>query len=192
MEAEKLSKVTLEEYSKIERTSEQRYEYHNGIIRAMAGGSFNHGLIIGNIFSEIHSRLTSKNDPCYPLNNDIKLHIEAQNKFLYPDVMVVCNDLNMSSLNPEAVTNPLLIIEVLSDSTESYDRGDKFYFYRQIPKLKEYVLIAQNRKMIESYTREIDLWNISRTSISDEVLKLASIDIEIPLKSIYRKVVFPN
>jgi len=192
MEAEKLKRVSVAEYKAIEKEGNIKYEFHDGILYAMAGGSFNHGLIVGNIFGELHNILLQKDSPCFPLNNDVKLHIETENRFLYPDTMVICKDVQKSPLDSEAVTNPILIIEVLSKSTASYDRGDKFYFYRQIMNLQEYVLIEQEKAQVEVYTIKSNLWNISRVSGLDKEVVLHALSLTIPLSSIYRNVAFPS
>ena len=129
MEAVKLEKVSIDEYLAIETAAAEKYEYLAGHIYAMAGGTYNHGLICGNIFGEIKARLKEKDSPCFALSSEVKLAIQSENSILYPDTMVVCEAAEMSSLTPNAVTNPTVIIEVLSKTTASFDRGDKFFFY---------------------------------------------------------------
>ncbi len=140
-----MDNLSIQEYITIEKNGDIKYEYHNGTITAMTGGSLAHGLIRGNIFGEIRALLKAKKSNCQPLNNDIKLHISTQNQFLYPDTMVICGKIEQSNDEPDAVTNPKVIIEVLSKSTANYDRGDKFFFYRQIESLEEYILIEQEK-----------------------------------------------
>lgn len=108
--AKKLNNLSIQEYLTIERAGNIKYEYHNGTITAMAGGSLAHGLIGGNIFGEIRTLLKAKKHHCRPLNNDIKLHIPTQNRFLYPDTMVVCDKIEQSKEKPSTVTNPRVII----------------------------------------------------------------------------------
>lgn len=187
MKAHKLSKITVEEYIQYEIETGQKYEYHDGLIYALAGGSIEHALLIGNIYSELRNGLKKKNSNCKPITNDAKLHIEKENKYVYPDSMVICGEFNRSTKTDNAVTNPILIVEVLSKSTIEYDRGDKFYFYRQIPTLQEYVLIEQNRYVVEVYYKKEknDLWRISRYEGLDQIIKLQSIDIEINMDELY-------
>ena len=186
MEAQKLNHYSLKEYLDLEIETGKKYEYHDGYLYAMAGGSLNHGLICGNIFGEIRSSLKEKNSACKVINSEIKLHIEARNSFVYPDTMVICDDIKKSKLEPNSVVNPILIIEVLSKSTANYDRGDKFHLYRQIPTLKEYILIEQDSHQIDSYNRKSDLWKITRVEGIDANLKIESLNIIIPFKEIYR------
>ncbi|MEL7247479.1 MAG: Uma2 family endonuclease [Bacteroidota bacterium] len=190
MEAKKLDNVSIAEYVAIEQAEDLRYEYHNGKIFAMAGGTVEHGLISGNVYGEIKFALRNKGSNCTVLNSEVKLHIEASNKFVYPDVMVVCNELERSSIEENAIINPVVIIEVLSKSTESYDRGDKFFAYRQLPTLKEYILIDQYQAQIDIYERQSNLWKITRKNELTDLFKIHSLDIEIPLASIYEQIKF--
>lgn len=189
MEAKKLTNISISDYIKIEEESDAKYEFHDGSIFAMAGGTINHGLIIGNAFSAVKAALKS-NKNCTSLTSEIKLHIEQLNKFVYPDGMVVCGDIERAKKDSNSITNPAVIIEVLSHSTESYDRGDKFYFYRQIPSLKEYILIDQYQAKIEVYNRHGDMWQIRRLEGIDKMLEITSINIEIALEDVYEGVSF--
>lgn len=188
MEARKLENLSIADYINIEQETDLRYEYHNGKIFAMAGGTVEHGLISGNTYGEIKFSLRNKGSNCTTINNDIKLHIVASNKFLYPDVMVVCGDLERSKVEKNAIVNPVVIIEVLSKSTESYDRGDKFFTYRQIESLKEYILIDQYKAQIDIYKRELNLWKITRIEGIEQIFKISSLDIALRLKNIYEGV----
>lgn len=189
MDAPQLNQLSIAEYLEINQQHDQKYEYHDGSIWAMAGGSYHHGLISGNIFSEINGALIRKNSDCFPLNSEIRLHIASENRILYPDTMVVCPEIEHSIDDPEAITNPRVIIEVLSKSTEVYDRGDKFFYYRQIPSLQEYILIAQEQVLVEIFSRsKDDLWHIKRLANLNQTLHLRSIGVEIDLQSIYRNV----
>ncbi len=194
MKAHKLSKITVEEYIQYEVETGQKYEFHDGLIYALAGGSIEHALLIGNIYSELRNGLKKKNSNCKPITNDAKLHIEKENKYVYPDSMVICGEIDRSTETNNAVTNPILIVEVLSKSTIEYDRGDKFYFYRQIPTLQEYVLIEQNRYVVEVYYKKEknDLWRISRYEGLDQIIKFQSIDIEINMAELYFDIELDN
>lgn len=187
MKAHKLSRLTVDEYIRHENETGQRHEYHDGMIYALAGGSLEHALLIGNVYSELRNGLKKKGSNCKPITNDAKLYIEKENKYVYPDTMVVCGAFEKSRESKDAVTNPILIVEVLSKSTSEYDRGDKFYFYRQIPSLQEYVLIEQNRYVVEVYYKKErnDLWRISRYEGLDEMISIQSLNIEIEMKELY-------
>lgn len=188
MEAPKLNDVSLEEYISIEKEMNTRYEYHAGRIFAIAGGTIEHGLISSNLMIGLGIGLRGAGGSCRPINNDVKLHIIASNKYLYPDAMVICNDLEKSEDYEHALTNPTVTFEVLSESTEAYDRGDKFFFYKKIPSLLEYVLIEQHQPVIDVYTRKSELWRINRVQGLDEILHLSSIGIDLPLRDIYQDV----
>lgn len=187
MKAHKLSKLSVEEYIQHEIETGQKYEYHDGLIYALAGGSLEHALLIGNIYSELRNGLKEKGSNCKPITNDAKLYIEKENKYVYPDTMVVCGEIKKSNETKDALTNPILIVEVLSKSTSEYDRGDKFYFYRQIPSLREYILIDQSRYVVEVFLKKEknDLWRISRYDNLDQMINIQSLDIEISMKELY-------
>ncbi len=187
MKARKINNLTVEEYIQQEIESSCKYEYHDGKIYALAGGTLNHGLICGNIFGELRSRLKENDSKCLPLNTDIKLHIQKTNSYVYPDTMVICGDIKMATEEPNSVTNPVLIIEVLSKSTAEYDRGDKFHLYRQIPSFKEYVIIDQKRYIVDVHYKpeNSDLWKITRFEGIDKTVFFQSIDISIPMKDLY-------
>ncbi len=185
MKAQHLPRLTVEEYIQHEVDTDRKYEYHDGTIYALAGGSLKHALLIGNIYSELRNGLREKGSNCQPITNDAKLHIELLNKYLYPATMVVCEAIETAIENKDAVTNPRLIVEVLSKTTSEYDRGDKFYFYRQIPSLKEYVLIDQMRYVVEVFYKQNDLWRISRVEGLAQMVVLQSLGIEIGMKDLY-------
>ena len=191
-------KLTLEEYLKLEEENEQKYEYHDGYVYAMSGGSIPHSLIGGNIFLELGILLKGKS--CKPINNDMKLWIEHKNRYFYPDCMVVCGKFELGKNHKDSITNPTIIIEVLSKSTEGYDRGDKFQAYRQLSSLRHYVLISQDKPQIEIFSRREDvqaikndnvtnasLWKITTLEGLDKVLSLelsTTEKIEISLKDV--------
>jgi Uma2 family endonuclease len=190
LEAVLLNNITIEEYLATLQDSDQKYEYHDGAIFAMAGGTLNHSRINTNLLVEIGSELRRKGSECEPFNSDARLYIEAFNKIVFPDSMVVCGEVESSKRDSEAVTNPKVIIEVLSKTTESYDRGDKFYFYRQIPSLQEYILVAQDKYQVEVFLKgNGNMWSIERYEGTEETLPVASLGIEIPFQMIYRNTI---
>jgi len=203
----KEQKLTFEEYIKIEQENDQKYEYHDGFIVAMAGGTMNHARICGNVYGKIWSLLDSKYGECDIFNSDTKLGLEDKNKYLYPDAMIVCGETEGAKHQNHALTNPKVIIEVLSKSTQDYDKEDKFSLYKQIQSLEYYVLIAQNKPQIEMYRKmrtekqngrdkknedTISLWQIETITGIDKILSFPTLDLEIPFTAIYRKIKFEN
>ncbi len=190
MEAKKLENVTIAEYLALEKEAQEKYEYHDGYIYSMAGGTYNHGVICGNIFGEVRTGLANKNDNCRALLSEIKLHIQSENSFVYPDTMVICGEVEHSTLESNAVVNPVVVVEVLSKTTATYDRGDKFYLYRQLKSVQEYVLIEQEKPQVELYQRQADLWKISRFKGIDTAFTLSSIMLTIQIRDLYEGVGF--
>ncbi len=182
-----MPKLTVEEYIAQEIESNTKYEYHDGKIYALAGGSLNHALISGNAYTDIRIKLRDKNSNCFPLNSDVKLFIESTNSYVYPDTMVVCDELEEADENANSVSSPILIVEVLSQSTANYDRGDKFYLYRQIPSFKEYILIEQEKYVVDVHYKPeaSDLWSIKRYAGLDKKIKLQSLNIDISMEDLY-------
>ena len=190
MEARKLNTFTIEEYLEYEKTTEERCEYLDGFIAPIAAGTVNHGILCGNAFAEVRSRLRKKKSNCIALSSAIKIHINSENAILCPDAMVVCGSIERSAIDQNAISNPILIIEVLSKSTGNYDRGDKFYKYPQLPTLKEYVLIDQYKTVVEVYSRQekSDIWKIVRTTGLTNNVELQSIGILITMEELYADV----
>lgn len=158
----------------------------------MAGGTLPHGLICGNIFGELRMKLKEKDSSCVVINSDVKLNVFSENSFLYPDAMVICGEIEMAKQEKNAVTNPVLIVEVLSKSTASYDRGHKFYLYRQIETLQEYVLIEQDKPQVEIYKRTANLWDITRIKGINKQVYFSSLELSIPMKDIYERINWGN
>lgn len=192
MEAKQLKNLSIPDYLKIERETQTKHEYHDGEIFAMAGGTLEHGLISGNIFGEIKFALRQAKKNCRALNSDVKLYVQSYNKFLYPDVMVIYGEIEKADNEANAVSNPIVIVEVLSKTTEGYDRGDKFFTYRSLTCLKEYILVDQYQPQIEIYSRKSDLWSINRITGLDQPLQIPVLDISINMSNIYEDVVFPE
>ncbi len=187
MKARKLPRLSVEEYVQQEIDTNIKYEYHDGKIYALAGGTLNHGLICGNVYSELRSGLKTKGSNCLPLTSEVKLYVEKTNSYVYPDSMVICGEIEQAKNEKNAVTNPELIIEVLSKSTAEYDRGDKFYLYRQIPGFREYVLIEQKKYVVDVHykSNESDLWKITRYKGLDKMVTLQSIGLTISMENLY-------
>lgn len=188
------SGLSVDAYRKLEEDTETRYEYHDGEVVAMAGGSYDHTTISGNAFAEITIALREKKNPtdtpCIAANENRKIYIQASNKFLYPDAVVVCGKPMRPENEPSAVSNPTLIVEVLSKSTEAYDRGDKFRYYRQLESFREYLLIHQDKVAVEVWQRQenTDLWRIVHYDELTQEIALSSVQVSISLEALYANV----
>jgi len=182
------SLLTPEEYLDIERKSEIRSEYIDGQMIAMSGASRRHSFISGNLFRELSSQLRGRG--CEAHTNDMRVKVSPTGMYTYPDIVSLCGEPDLEDTHLDTLLNPSVIIEVLSDSTEAYDRGEKFAHYRRIDSLREYVLVSQNKIRIEYYRRDADRWILSEISDPDGVLHLESIDCHVAVSTIYEKVDF--
>ena len=173
---------TIPEYLALEAQTGIRHEYQDGIVTAMAGGSPKHSRVICRIAGVLERSLEGK--PCKPFVTDLK--IKAGGRLLYPDVSVLCPPVHRDPALNDAVLNPRIVIEVLSDSTAAYDRGDKFGFYRQNLEMTDYILIDPTRPHAEHYTRQDDgdHWGLEFLG-SASILRLPSIECEFPLSACY-------
>lgn len=185
--AEKKIKIYSErEYLTLENSANFKSEFEDGHIVAMSGGTLNHGIIGNNINTALNNGLRTNNLGCIPINGDVRIYIENANSFVYPDAMVISGDIESYKGDEHSVVNPVLIIEVLSKSTESYDRGGKFHKYCSLPSFKEYVLIDQYRPIIDVLYRENSrYWKMSTTIGLDKSIFLNTIQCEIKLSEIY-------
>ncbi|MCK6630505.1 MAG: Uma2 family endonuclease [Anaerolineae bacterium] len=180
-----------EEYLALEEMAEYRSEYYRGEIFAMAGGSANHNRIAGNIYLEL--RETLKGKPCEAFITDMRLHVKKNSLYTYPDVMVVCGRIEYVKGRTDTLTNPVVIIEVLSDSTQAYDRGAKFELYRAIESLQDYVLVDQGRVHVEYFHKlEDGRWLLAEFNELEAVLRLEGVGVEIPLSLVYQRVEWEN
>lgn len=179
--------ISPEEYLQMEKISDLKHEYIDGQVYAMAGASDAHVTIAGNLFALLRNHI--RNSGCRVYIADMKARIESLNRYYYPDVMVTCDDRDKET--PVYKQFPCLIVEVLSDSTEAFDRGDKFADYQQIESLQEYVLINSKRQRVECFRRGDDgLWILqSYTSLQDSY-RLQSIDFEGTMTELYEDVSF--
>lgn len=189
MSAVARQKMTVAEYLEMERASEEKHEFLDGEIYLMSGASLKHNLIVTNTVSGLHSQL--RNRPCVVFPSDMRVRIRDNRHYTYPDITVVCDPLQLEDTEQDTLLNPTLIIEVLSPSTESYDRGRKFQHYRTLASLQEYVLISQDSTRIERYLRQPnDEWLLADASGIDASLELASIQCVLSLAEVYEKVTF--
>ena len=177
---------TVEEYFAHEERADDRSEYYRGEIFAMAGGSLNHNQIVGNLYTALRRGIDQS---CRVCATDLRLFTKGDQFFTYPDIMVICGSLRFAPGRLDTVTNPVIIMEVLSPSTETYDRGKKFEFYRAISTLKEYILVDQNRFYVEHYQRQTNnTWLLTAFGAPESVLRLPSIELSIVLATIYERV----
>jgi len=182
-------RYTIEEYLARERVAPYKSEYYRGQIFAMAGGTPRHNTTGGNIFAGLRGRL--RGTPCRPYNSDQRIGIPANGLSTYPDISVVCGELQLDPQDREAIVNPRVIFEVLSKSTESYDRGKKFDLYRQLESLREYILVAQDEPHVERFVRQEDgSWLLNVFKGLGAVLELPTLACALPLSEIYEDVTF--
>lgn len=182
-----LKSFTPEEYLEKESVALEKSEYYAGEIFLMAGASPNHNRIAANVSAELNIGL--RGGECEAFNSDQRLYIKKNGLYTYPDVMVVCGQIEFDSRDKDSITNPVLIVEVLSPSTANYDRGGKFELYRDIPSFSEYVLIHQEKIHIEHHLADgKGGWLLTETKALDAELFCATIDISIPLARIYERV----
>ena len=186
---------TPEEYLVLERKAIPdaetiRSEYLNGEIIAISGASFVHNLITGNTFAELHTRL--KGSGCVVFANEMRVSIPSVKSYSYPNVGVVCEEPRFEDDVFDTLLNPIVIVEVLSPSTEAYDRGDKFAHYRQLQSLQEYVLVSQDKVRVDHYVRHAAQWILTDFQEPDQQLPLTSIQCELRLQEIYERVPFPE
>lgn len=181
---------TIQEYLELEAVAEEKSEYHNGLIITMAGGTKSHNKLCNSIGTVLDNAIDAKGKDCVVFNADMKVKIEKYNRFLYPDASVICDDEAEESDDSETIlTNPILIIEVLSKSSNNYDRGKKFEYYRSIPSFKEYMIIYQTIPKVQTWYKEAeDLWRIGNYEGLETMVKLHSIGVEIAMRDIYKRI----
>lgn len=179
---------TAAEYLALERQAAYKSEYVNGHILAMSGASRRHNLIAANISRELSSQLRGR--PCESYISDMRVRVSETGLYTYPDVVAVCGDIRFADEQTDTLLNPTVIVEVLSASTEAYDRGDKFAHYRRLASLHDYVLVSQDAVRVEHYVRQGEKWLLSEASRLTDVVSLASIQCRLVLEDIYDKVRF--
>lgn len=177
-------KFTIEEYLEMENAATEKHEYYRGEIFAMSGAKLNHNKIVMNTLYFLMGKLKGK--LCQPLGSDFRVHILANTLFTYPDISVFCGE--VETLNNDSMNglNPTVIIEVLSPSTAQYDRGDKFRLYRDIPSLKEYILIDSTSIGIEAFSiNQEGKWELEEYKTTEEQLQIKSLQLALPLTEVY-------
>jgi Uma2 family endonuclease len=179
-------KITSQEYLAFERQATEKHEFVDGIIYAMSGASKEHNFITINVAAELH--LAFKKRPCVVCANDMRVKVNKSD-YVYPDVVAVCGDAQFEDNTFDTLSNPTVIIEILSDSTERYDKGRKAELYRALPTVQDYVLISQTHCYIEHYQRQTATqWLFTTISQMDEKLILSSVNATIAVQDIYDKV----
>lgn len=180
---------TSEEYLELEEKAEYKNEYRDGEIVPMTGGTTNHNKIALNVAAFLKYALRGQKYDIYM--SDVRLWIPRYRQYTYPDVMVIEGEPIYTGTNTTTVTNPSLIVEVLSKSTKNYDQGDKFLYYRSIPEFKEYILIDQTRYYVMQYSKNVDgKWLLTEYDSENAPVQLNSIDLQINLSEIYEQVNF--
>ena len=180
--------MSVEAYFELDRTSlDARYEYIDGVVTMMAGGTADHSTISINVMTALHGLLRCR--PCRVYNSDLRVRL-TQSRYVYPDASVSCNAEDRGQI--DIIQSPCVVIEVLSPSTEAYDRGRKFAYYRACLTLQEYLLVDTQRRAVDLYRRATDnLWTLHPFGPGETVI-LKSIDVSIPLDALYENVTFPS
>ena len=191
MSTQPTHRYTEQEYLAIERAAVAKSEYLDGVIYAMGGASPRHVQIVGNVSGELRSRL--RETPCQVYATDLRVRVSYEGLYAYPDVVVVCGEPQFVDEELDTLTNPLLIVEVLSESTKNYDRGEKFERYRANPSFREYLLVAQDKVHVERFVRQDDgTWILHETNDLDADVELTSVGCRVPVSELYLKVSFPS
>lgn len=179
-------RLSAQDYLKIERRAETKSEFLDGEVFAMAGGTESHSSLAANAIAALHSSLKDK--PCRVFTSDMRLKVEATGLYVYPDVQVACGNLEFEDESRDVLLNPKVIVEVLSESTEAWDRGSKFWHYRHIESFTDYLLVSQETWLVEHYVRQANVgWLLQVIQGAGGVLNLTSLGCSIPLVEIYAK-----
>ena len=182
-------RYTPDDYLAFERQSEFKHEFLNGEIIAMAGGTPLHSLIKTNVVGELHA--ATKGHRCTTYDSDLRVLVDATGLYTYPDASVFCDPVELDPGRTDVAVNPTLLVEVLSPSSEAYDRGKKFGHYRQIASLREYVLVSQEEPRVECfYKSDQGVWTLTEAVGMDSTLPLVSLGVSLSLRKIFDKVVF--
>jgi len=178
-------RVSPEEYLRLERAAETKSEYDDGVIYAMSGATLQHNFIVGGIIGSLFNRLPSR---CRVAPSDVKVRILNPTRFYYPDVTVICDAPRFADDHKDVALNPLVLFEVLSDSTAAFDRGRKFQSYQSVESLQEFVLVSQDVYFVEHFRRDGKHWIYTPAEGRDARLALPAVGCELPLEEIYRQV----
>lgn len=182
-------RLTPDEYLRMERAAELKSEYDDGVVMAMSGASWRHNLIVTALVMGLGSRV---GDGWFVLSNDMKVRVLNPTRFFYPDVAVVCDRPQFADDERDVLLNPLIVIEVLSETSELYDRSRKFLSYQEIASLQEYVLVSQESALVEHFRREADHWVYTKSDSLEAAVALPAVGCELPLREIYAQVDFTS
>jgi Uma2 family endonuclease len=183
--------LTTAEYLAFERASETKHEFHRGEVFAMTGASRNHNRITTNISGELYAAL--KGSPCENYASDMRVKVDATGLYTYPDIVATCANAQFEDKEIDTLLNPQLIIEVLSDSTEKYDRGEKFIQYREIPSLNDYVLVSQKQPRVEVFSRQDDGSWVMRVADSPTAsVTFPSVGVTLKMQDVYARVEYES
>lgn len=183
-------KLTVEEYFALDEAAERKSEFYDGEMFLMAGASREHNILSRNLTGELFARL--KGSPCQVFVSDLRVKVTHTGLYTYPDLLIVCGTPEYAAENRNTLTNPKIVIEVLSDSTERYDRTTKFRHYKQLPSVQEYVLVSQDEPLIERFHRQDDgTWAQAEFVGLEAELALVTVPVRIPLAEVYEGVEFP-
>ena len=187
--AVKYNSFTQEAYLETEREALEKHEYYQGEIFAMSGASVKHNKIFINCIGELQNRLKGKN--CQPYGSDLRIHIPKNTLYTYPDISIICGEMELTDDKFDTVTNPSVIIELLSDSTRNYDKGEKFTLYRDITSLKEYILIDTEKIYVEKHIRNADnSWQLTDYKSIENSFTISTIQLSFLLVDIYEGISF--
>jgi len=194
------TKLTMEEYLQWEKTQQEKHEYYRGEIftmeghgdaLAMSGASHRHNKIFSNFFGGLFSLF--RNKTCQPFGSDMRIHIPENTLYTYPDITIICGDFISSDIDEDTLVQPTVIIEILSPSTKNYDRGEKFTLYRDIPALKEYILVDTAAIRIEAFRiNDRGHWELEEYKSVEGIFRIQSIDASLPVADIYEGTKIPN
>nr|WP_315199468.1 Uma2 family endonuclease [uncultured Flavobacterium sp.] len=176
--------ISEKEYLDAERLALEKHEYYKGEVFAMGGASIAHNKIAINCTVDISNKLKGKK--CQPFGSDLRIHIPKNTLFTYPDISIICGDIETTDDKFDTITNPSVIIEILSPSTRNYDKGEKFTLYREIDSLQEYILIDSERILVEKFIRNSDnSWQLTEYKSIEQSFSIATVAIEMQLLDIY-------
>ncbi len=183
LQAEIQGRISGDDYFRLEETAESRSEYIDGRVFAMARGTDSHIQFSFNVTRIISEKLRGK---CRAYQSEMKVRVAEADTFYYPDVTVVCGDRQFYKGRRDVIENPILLVEVLSESTQEYDKNDKFFGYQEIDSVMEYLLISQQKHAVQQYTRQPDgHWKIQASIGVESTVYLESVDLESPMREIY-------
>lgn len=187
MAAPNLPFVSVDEFLDEEELAETKHTYYAGVVTAMAGGSLEHGVLAGNLLAMLHGALRGRG--CLVVGSDVMFQTGSKEMMTYPDLMVVCEEVERMPGRRNVVTNPVFLVEVLSPGTEAKDRGEKSHEYRLSPSLRQYALVNQDRPLVEIYTRQDDgSWRITEVMGLEKECAFSALECSVPMAAIYEGV----